>query len=128
MIVRALHRGTNAISQYPNFKKIEYPLILGNIQYPVFRSAGPYCFTIDFVSILCFRNLYIVSGTILWYIGFLKSVYWYIRPPATGPYHMFLVYEVAVDLWSNIIAMKWQWIYGPTLLLWPIHFHIRSLL
>ena len=58
MIVRALYQ----MDQYPNILicKKKYTLILGNIQYPVFRGAGPYCFTIGFASILCFLNLYIV--------------------------------------------------------------------
>ena len=31
------------------------------------------------------KFVYCILGTILGYVGFLKSVYWYIRPPATGP-------------------------------------------
>ena len=45
----------------------------------------PVCYHYLLVARLLSKFVYCILGTIFGYVGSLKSVYWYIRPPTTGP-------------------------------------------
>ncbi len=101
MILRALHQ----TDKYPNILIFKYTLILGNIQYPVFRGEGPYCFTIGFASILSFWNLYIVYQTRFCGILVFWNLYIGISDPQLqGPTNCLIIYILAV-----ILPIPFQW-------------------